>query len=196
MFAWVKGASEGEATVHIQIFTPFKSPCTTPWPCIYINPLAMSLSLALEGVVNIRCGHWWEELTSSNRSTFRLSSMNSLIFPLSIHSETIAKLRWPIITPNSGSTFGWRRDFQVTTSLQNLYHDKHQLTDKCSSTNYGTHPHDLPGVTTGKNPQPLDGNITTIVFAFPDISKPPLIQWFIRPVVAQWWDFGGPWDQA
>ena len=46
--------------------------------------------------------------------------MNSVMFPLTIHSETIAKTFFPIVTPNSGSKFGWQRLFHVTTSLQNV----------------------------------------------------------------------------
>ena len=47
--------------------------------------------------------------------------MNSLTVPLIIHSDTIVSWLSIIITPNNGNTFWWRRDFHVTTSLQNLY---------------------------------------------------------------------------
>jgi peroxiredoxin family protein len=43
------------------------------------------------------------------------------MFPFIIHSDTIAKWYPPIVIPNSGSTFGWRRVFHVIASLQNLY---------------------------------------------------------------------------
>ena len=53
--------------------------------------------------------------------------MNSLMFPFTIHSDTISNWELLIVTPTSGSTFGWRRAFHVTTSLQNLYTGQHQL---------------------------------------------------------------------
>ena len=59
--------------------------------------------------------------TSSNRFASLCALMNSLIFPFSIHSETIANWSLLIVIPRNGSTFGWRRASHVTTSLQNLY---------------------------------------------------------------------------
>lgn len=59
--------------------------------------------------------------TSSARSTLGFFWMKSLMFPSSIHSETIANRRPVSITPNSGRMFGCRRFFQATTSRQNLY---------------------------------------------------------------------------
>ena len=53
--------------------------------------------------------------------------MNSLMFPFSIHSDTITNCSPFIITPCSGSTFGWLRAFQVITSLQNLCANDSQL---------------------------------------------------------------------
>ena len=58
MFALEKGRQKEKQRLRIQNLTPFRSPCTTPRPCIYINPLATSLSLGLEGVMNVRCGQW------------------------------------------------------------------------------------------------------------------------------------------
>ena len=51
------------------------------------------------------------------------------MFLLAIHSDTIANWLSPIVTPNSGNTFSWRRVFHVTTSLQNLYIGHNQLTN-------------------------------------------------------------------
>ena len=70
-----------------------------------------------------------KDVTSSNRFTSRCALTNSLIFPFVIHSDTIANSESPIVTPNNCSTFGWRRAFHVTTSLQNVYVGRHQLTD-------------------------------------------------------------------
>ena len=43
------------------------------------------------------------------------------MFPLIIHSPTIANWFLLIVTPNSGNTFWWRRAFHVIASLQNIY---------------------------------------------------------------------------
>ena len=63
---------------------------------------------------------WSEELTSPSRSSSGFPFTNSLMFPFSIHSDTIARWNSFIITPNSGRTFGCRRAFHATASLQNL----------------------------------------------------------------------------
>ena len=47
------------------------------------------------------------KLTSSNRFSRGWAFTYSLIFPFSIHSDTIANLPSAIITPSSGNTFGW-----------------------------------------------------------------------------------------
>jgi hypothetical protein len=51
------------------------------------------------------------------------------MFPFIIHSDAMAKREreLSIITPNRGSTFGWWRAFQVTTSLQNLWDGMGQI---------------------------------------------------------------------
>ena len=61
----------------------------------------------------------WDR-TSLNRLTSLLARVNSLIFPFTIHSDTITNWVLPIITPCSGKTFGWLRAFHLITSLQNL----------------------------------------------------------------------------
>lgn len=73
--------------------------------------------------------HWKQNPTSSKRFASWWLSINSLMFPFFIHSDVIAKreMELSIVTPNKGSTFGWRRIFQVTTSLQNLWYGKNQL---------------------------------------------------------------------
>ena len=74
-----------------------------------------------EGIVSDGRGHRYEwGPTSSNRFASLCALTNSLMFPFTIHSDTIAKWRPPITTPKSGSTLGWRRVVHVTTSLQNL----------------------------------------------------------------------------
>jgi len=80
-------------------------------------------------VVSNSCRQQEKEVTSSNRFASRCALTNSLMFPFVIHADTIANLESPIVTPNSGSTFGWRRAFHVTTSLQNVYTGQHQLGD-------------------------------------------------------------------
>ena len=58
--------------------------------------------------------------TSSNRSALTFAFANSLIFPFTIQSDTVTGQISVIVTPNNGSTFGWRRDFHSTASLQNF----------------------------------------------------------------------------
>ena len=65
--------------------------------------------------------------------------MNPLMFPFSIHSDATARKLLPIVTPNNGNTFGWQRDFQVTTSLQNRYSGKHQLAKRNPRQSMETH---------------------------------------------------------
>ena len=55
--------------------------------------------------------------------------MNSFIFPFSIHSDTITNCPSSIVTPRSGSTFGWLRAFHLIASLQNLYTNHPQSAD-------------------------------------------------------------------
>ena len=62
-----------------------------------------------------------ERPTSSIRFTFGCTFTKSLTFPFTIQSDTTAKWFSDIVTPINGSTFGCRRVFHVTTSLQNLY---------------------------------------------------------------------------
>jgi len=94
---------------------------------MYINQPPDGVFELSEGVIRGSCDRQEQDLTSSNRFTSLCALANSLMFPFAIHTDTIAKSESPIVTPNSGSTFGWRRAFQVTTSLQNLYTGRHQL---------------------------------------------------------------------
>ena len=61
------------------------------------------------------------KLTRSNRFVSRCSLTNPLIFPFGIHSDTITNSVSVIDTPMSGSTFGCRRAFHNTNSLQKLW---------------------------------------------------------------------------
>ena len=58
--------------------------------------------------------------TSPSLSTSGCAFTKSLMFPFAIHSDTISNRVSVIVTPISGRTFGCRRVFHVTTSLQNL----------------------------------------------------------------------------
>jgi len=62
-----------------------------------------------------------ENHTSLDRLTLVFAFVNSLMLPFDIHSDTITSRFSSIVTPNSGSTFGWCRALHVTTTLQNLY---------------------------------------------------------------------------
>ena len=58
--------------------------------------------------------------TSSNRFASGFPFTKLLMFPFAIQSDIIANWVSDIVTPISGKTFGCRRAFHVTTSLQNL----------------------------------------------------------------------------
>ena len=86
---------------------------------MYVKPLATSVNWTERQpsvVVGIE-----ERRTSSMRFTSLFFSTNSLMFPCSIHSETIASRRSPTVTPSNGRTFGCRRCLQATPSRQKLY---------------------------------------------------------------------------
>ena len=109
------------------------------------------------------------------------------MFPFVIHSDAIAKRErdLSIIIPNNGSTFGWLRAFQVTTSLQNLCNCKDQLREECFVT--GTDTRNLLKVARRVNPQDLDRNLAAIVFALPNVSVSTVIQRSaMRSIVTKW----------
>ena len=108
-----------------------------------------------------------------------------MIFPLTIHSETIAKRFSPIVTPNSGSTFGWRRVFHVTTSLQNVC----VITAIISSPIHtfgkprvATHTCNLIKIACRVYFQNLDCDLATLIFTHPHISIPAAVQCLLRSV--------------
>jgi len=76
----------------------------------------LCLSRATKGSRSFNC-----ELTRSNRFSSGWAFTNLLMFPFSIHPDTIANLFSVIVTPSSGNTFGCRRALQVMASLQNFY---------------------------------------------------------------------------
>jgi len=76
-------------------------------------------------------GSFNDELTSSNRFSRGWAFTYSLMFPFSIHPDTIANLFLVIVTPSSGNTFGCRSALQVMTSLQNFYKRYVRLVNTC-----------------------------------------------------------------
>ena len=78
-------------------------------------------------IISDKCCHRGRNPTRSNRFASLCDLRNSLMFPFTIHSDTITNWESPIVTPISGNTFGWRRAFHVTTSLQNFYTGQHEL---------------------------------------------------------------------
>ena len=70
-----------------------------------------------------------EEPTSLNRSASECILTNSLMFPFAIHSDTNSNRVSVIVTPISGNTFGCRRYFHVTASLQNFCVGSRQWND-------------------------------------------------------------------
>ena len=149
------------------------------------QPISDTFELS-EGIVRDGCDQWKQDLTSSNLFTPLCALTNSLIFPFAIHSDTIANRGLPIVAPNSGSIFGWRRAFHVTTSLQNIYTGQHQLAAQTSSKTVTTHTRDLTKVAPRANPQYLDRNVATLVSALPHIGAPAVIQRVIRSIVTGW----------
>ena len=120
--------------------------------------------------------------------------MNSLMFPLTIHSETIAKSPSSIVTPKSGSTFGWWRAFHVTTSLQNVCAIT-TITMIISSSirTFGkpwvvTHTCDLINIAFRVHSQYLDCNLAPLMFAHPHIGVPTTVQRVTVWLVKTEWD--------
>jgi hypothetical protein len=107
------------------------------------------------------------------------------MFPFSIHSDTIAKWNWFIVTPNSGKTFGCRRAFHVITSLQNLYSTdvSKSAARKRRPVTYANHPLQLP---VGRCSNDLHRNIFTAMIPFPHVGKTALTQCGAAPVMARW----------
>ena len=124
----------------------------------------------------------WSKPTSSNRFTSLCASTNSLIFPLTIHSETIAKTFSPIVTPSSGSTFGWWRDLHVTTSLQNICTIITIISSSIRT--FGkpwvvTHTRDLIEIACRVYSQNLDCDLAPLMFAYPHVGVPATVQGFL-----------------
>jgi len=189
MLSLIKCALGGGVAISAQIHTPFRSPCIIPSLCIYSNPWAIPVSYQ-KGFHRWRMGSIVERNhTSSNRFASLCAPMNSLIFPLTIHSETIAKSLFPIVTPNSGSTFGWKRLFHVMTSLQNVC----AIATIISTSIYTfdkswvvTHTCNLVEIACRIYFQNLDCDLATLVFAHPHVSVPATVQCFFRSVEAKW----------
>ena len=127
--------------------------------------------------------------TSSNRFASLCAPMNSLISPLTIHSETIAKTFFPIITPNSGSTFGWQRLFHVMASLQKVCAIATIVSSSICA--FGkprvvTHICNLIKIACRIYSQNLDCDLAPLVFAQPYIGVPATVQCFFRSVKINW----------
>jgi len=97
------------------------------------------------------------------------------MFPFAIHSDTIANWELLIVTPNSDSTFGWRRVFHVTTSLQNLYVGKVSWPTQTFGNTVGTHGCHFVKVARRVNPQHFNCNVATSVFTPPHVGVPATI---------------------
>ena len=109
--------------------------------------------------------------TSPSRSELTSTFRNSLMFPFTIQSDTIANRFLVIITPNRGSTFGWWRVLHAITSLQNLYEtwlvvDAHNK----SKARPATHSFNLLEVCLIYS-QNLDRNVLVPISTLPDIRK-------------------------
>ena len=142
--------------------------------------------------------NYGKKRTSSNRFASLRVSMNSMIFPLTIHSETIAKIFSPIVTPNSRSTFGWQRLFHVMTSLQNVCAIATIISSSICT--FGkplvvTHTCNLVEIACRIYFQNLDCNLAPLVFTQPYIGVPATVQCFLRSVKTKW-DLERTWKQS
>ena len=107
--------------------------------------------------------------------------------PLVIHSDTIAKWLSLVVTPNSGSTFGWWRLFHIIASLQNIY----AIAVSSSLRTFGkllvvTHTGNLIEVAFQVYSQNLDCDLATLMFAHPHVGVSTAAQGVFRPVIAKW----------
>ena len=124
--------------------------------------------------------------TSASRFASQCALINSLMFPLTIHSDTIVNWLLFIVTPKRDNTFRWRRAFHVTTSLQNLYMVSVSRSTCALQEIAWAHPCNLDKVACHVYLQHLDCNVPPLVFTFPYFSKPAMIQRGIHSVVAKW----------
>jgi len=102
---------------------------TYPFKISMDHTLAMHIDQALCDIAQLwepqssvtceECRSLNRERTSSNRFASRCAATNWFMFPFGIHSDTIENSVSVIITPRSGNTFGCRRAFHDTNSLQN-----------------------------------------------------------------------------
>jgi len=108
-------------TLAIENVPPPQIPMDNPFTVNADQPLSDTCQLA---VFSYRSEVVSEEPTSPSRSTSGFALTKSLMFPFAIQSDIIANRVSDIVAPTSGrafGAFGCRRNFHVTTSLQNLY---------------------------------------------------------------------------
>jgi len=101
----------------------------------------------------------WMKLTIPCRSTSVCVFTKSLMFPFPIQSEIIANRVSDIVAPVSDRTFGCRRYFHITTSLQNL----------CSGKSVGLH----VGGNTTSNPRRLSFESRYSSMSAKPLPRPP-----------------------
>ena len=105
------------------------------------------------------------------------------MLPFVIHSDTMANRSPVMTTPISSNTFGCRRDFQVMTSLQNLYKKYGQFTDTHRERNRSTFTrllHFLQAETLW--PQSLDRDLPTTTFTSQNVRKSTAVPHIIHRV--------------
>ena len=119
MFAFVDDWGVSMEVFHLEEtrHTPFRSPCTMRRSCMYFKPFATPANWTV--YQECRCEINWQR-TSSVRFICRSCSMNALMFPCSIHSETRANRCSFNVTPSNGKMLGCRRCLHATPSRQNL----------------------------------------------------------------------------
>ena len=170
-----------------------RSPWTTPSSCTYTNPLVTSPSCRDHIFLSDKIRVLNNKHTSPNRSASGSAFTNSLMLPLTIHSDTITNRFSDIVTPNSGNTFGWWRVFHATTSLQNLYKTQSIINaDDKPGMLPTTHSFDVLGVVPFVYLQNLGCDLLALVSALPYPCKSTKTQRVIRWIVTKW-NHQRPW---
>jgi hypothetical protein len=114
--------------------TGLRSPWMMPIECRYFNPLATSASFISVSASEDRgrkgeIGH-----TRRRRLTSGCFDVNSMMFPLVIHSVMIHNGNSFGETPSTGKMLGWERRLQITISWNKRCHQSSEACITCEIT--------------------------------------------------------------
>ena len=114
--------------------------------------------------------------------------MNSMMFPFSIHSDTITNWFSYIVTPSKANTFGWLMAFHLIASLQNLCVGCDQLINAHSQGGVqATYPSDFAEITCQVHPQDLGCDSLALKITYPHVRKPAFVLRDTQSVVTKWY---------